>query len=489
MSSGSLKKLSANSFLYSISSILQRASSIFLFPIFSSYLTKTDYGILSYTSSLSALIMIMAMFELPRAMSRMIYSKGEKTGHVYHVVGSVFVATLFSSSIICIGLLLTAKWLLIPYLGNISFYPFIFVTIINMPFQAIYNVYISYIKSAQKGKQAFMLDNAYFILNVGFNLLFVVGFKMNVIGMIYSTICSNLIMGTYATIVFYRRAIYFFNKAVLKSCIKYGASVFPFIFLGNISEYSDNFFLNKYIGADSLGIFYIATTFAGIFSIIKESVISAFQPYYFNLDKHGKIDIKIHGLINDLLFAVGIGAMLIAYYNYEVIYVFSRNKDLLNACKFVPMLVGGYYLVFVGQMLNIPIFLNRQNMKYMIFITIICFIINVGGNMYLIPKLGILGLCFVKIASYGSQVFSSSILNHRNEIKYHYPYTKMYLITASVAAIIGLYYIPFPMYIYTLLFKSIVAIIIIFAFYIYTNKKYKLNNLITQQLQKFNIIK
>jgi peptidoglycan biosynthesis protein MviN/MurJ (putative lipid II flippase) len=125
----------------------------------------------------------------------------------------------------------------------------------------------------------------------------------------------------------------------------------------------------------------------------------------------------------------------------------------------------------------------------MIFITIICFIINVGGNMYLIPKLGILGLCFVKIASYGSQVFSSSILNHRNEIKYHYPYTKMYLITASVAAIIGLYYIPFPMYIYTLLFKSIVAIIIIFAFYIYTNKKYKLNNLITQQLQKFNIIK
>ncbi|MEY2830603.1 MAG: hypothetical protein RIQ33_2461, partial [Bacteroidota bacterium] len=122
MSASSLKKLGTNSFLYSISSILQRASSIFLFPLFSSFLTKTDYGILSYTNSLSALMLIVAMFEMPRAMSRMIYNKGGKTGHVYHVVGSVFVATLFSSLSVSLLLLLTAKWLLIPHLGKIDFY-------------------------------------------------------------------------------------------------------------------------------------------------------------------------------------------------------------------------------------------------------------------------------------------------------------------------------------------------------------------------------
>ena len=510
MSVGSIRKLSANSFLYSISSILQRASSIFLFPIFSSFLTKSDYGILSYTNAITTLLLILSMTELPRAMSRIMYDKGGKTGHVYSVVGSVFVATMGTSIVISSIVLALAKFKILPNMGEISFYPFIFFTIINIPFQALFNVYITYIKSAQKGRKAFVIDNTYFLLNIGFNLLFVVGFKMNIIGMIYSTIVSNLIMGTYAFFIFYRRAIFYFDKKILITCYKYAFSVFPFILFGNLSELSDNYFLNEYVGAGVLGIFYIATTFGGIFSIVKESVLSAFQPYYFSLDKHDLIDKKVNNLLFDIMLAVGIGAMLIAYFNYEVVYIFSNNKDLIKACDYIPLLVIGYYLVFVGQLFNIPTYLSKKNVHYMSLITIIAVIINIGGNYLLIPKFGILGLVFVKLANYGSQIISSSIINKRNEKKYHFSYWKMYLLTVIVASVIMLYYIPnlfiklfnhstnifqlidsmnLPHYVFILFFKSIIAIIVIFAFYFYSNRKYKLNNLIVEQLQKFNIVK
>jgi Na+-driven multidrug efflux pump len=238
-----------------------------------------------------------------------------------------------------------------------------------------------------------------------------------------------------------------------------------------------------------LGILYIASTFAGIFSIIKESVLAAFQPYYFNLDKHDKIDDRVYPLINDIMIIVGIGALLIAFFNEEVIYVFSNNKELIDACKYVPLLVGGYYLVFVGQMLNVPIYLSKKYVKYMIFITITCLIINVSGNWWLIPKLGILGLAIVKIAAYGSQVVSSSILNYLNGKKYRFPYLKMYSILIVVAFLISLYYLPIHEMMYRIIFKSTVIIIIIFAFVKYANRKYKLQQLLIQQLQKFNIIK
>ena len=69
-----LNKVISNSFLYSLSSILLRASSIFLFPIFSFYLTKSDYGILLITQSLTVFITSLSNFETQKALTRFLYN-------------------------------------------------------------------------------------------------------------------------------------------------------------------------------------------------------------------------------------------------------------------------------------------------------------------------------------------------------------------------------------------------------------------------------
>ena len=65
-----LTTIAKNAFLYSISSILLRAASIILFPIFSSYLAPQDYGILSITQGLVLVIVAVSSIQIPQAITR-----------------------------------------------------------------------------------------------------------------------------------------------------------------------------------------------------------------------------------------------------------------------------------------------------------------------------------------------------------------------------------------------------------------------------------
>jgi O-antigen/teichoic acid export membrane protein len=482
MSQG-LKGLFKNGFLYSISSVLQRASSIILFPIFTAYLTKHDYGILSYSNSLGSLLLILALVELPRAMGRLLYSSADKDRtHLYKVVGTVLVAGIVCSTIISLAVIGLSKWLLQPYLGNISFYPYILFTIVNVPLQTLYSIYISYVKFMQKGKVAFVTENVYFLLNIGFNLFFVVIMHTDVIGLIYSTIIANLVMAIHAFRVFYRRVIKYFSWDILKQLYKISLGLFLFIVLGSLAEYADNFFLNRYSGADSLGIFYIATTFAGIFSFIKEAFLSSFTPYYYNLNKQGELNEKTNKVVLDVLLLIGFFAIGISMFNSEVISVLSNNKELVDARRFIPLLVGGLLMIFVSQLVNISIMLKSELVRFFVIITIVSLIVNVLGDYWFIPMYGLMGLTLVKVLAYSAQLVVSIILNLRIEKERRMPVVQMWLIASFIFTVCLLYYIPFNSYWLGFIFRLGIFLGYSILLYFYFSKKYQIEQRIRAQI-------
>ena len=78
-----LGKVIKNSFWYSFSSVLLRASSIIFFPIFSKYLTKADYGILSVTQSIIIWVSAVAALELHSTFVRFLNSEEAKDELLY----------------------------------------------------------------------------------------------------------------------------------------------------------------------------------------------------------------------------------------------------------------------------------------------------------------------------------------------------------------------------------------------------------------------
>lgn len=238
-----LGKVIKNSFWYSFSSVLLRASSIIFFPIFSKYLTKADYGILSVTQSIIIWVSAVAALELHSTFVRFLNSE-EAKDELYRskVIGNIILFSCFTFSVIILILLIFGQYLLKTILNDIDFYPYMFYSIVGLFFSFIVNLYRFYLKASQKGKQSFWFDILFFSSNIILNLVFVVLLKTDVIGIIYSTIICGVIFSFIAFFQFTKEAKFSFDKKILKSLLNYSLPLVPFILLGMGIETTSTFF-------------------------------------------------------------------------------------------------------------------------------------------------------------------------------------------------------------------------------------------------------
>ncbi len=394
-----LGKVIKNSFWYSFSSVLLRASSIIFFPIFSKYLTKADYGILSVTQSIIIWVSAVAALELHSTFVRFLNSV-EANDELYRskVIGNIILFSCFSFSVIILILLFFGQYILKTILNDIDFYPYMFYSIVGLFFSFIVNLYRFYLKASQKGKQSFWFDILFFSSNIILNLVFVVLLKTDVIGIIYSTIICGVIFSSKAFFQFTKEAKFSFDKKILKSLLNYSLPLVSFILLGMGIETTSTFFLNKEIGKEATGIFYIAVTFAAIFSTVKESIIAAITPWFF--EYYGKRMDLIYKLINHLIIGGAILCFGISVFSYEVLSILSSNPNLVVSWKYIPILLIGYYTVFVGQIYNLPIYQQKNKNNRLIIGSLVGFLATFMF-CYFYAQHGIIAAVISKTIGYG----------------------------------------------------------------------------------------
>ncbi len=380
----STKKLFQNTLLYSLSGLILRASSIVLFPIFSYYLSSADYGILSITGSITILASTIAMLELPRAITRYIYAQETFQNSKDKFICSAII-TVFSIHIaFAIILSLAGKFILKPVLNDISFYPYMLVAIIALPFTALFDFYKQLKKAEQQGYKAFLAEMLYYGANILFNLLFVVFFKMDALGIILSTLVVAVLFAIYLFVFEIKIISSGFSWSLLKSLLKYSLPVFVFILFGIFMENTDRLFLNYKVNASSSGIYYIALTFASIFSILKESVNSSLTPWFYKQYENKQYK-EIENIFRLILVSMTIIAIILSWFGYEILYILSNNSELLAAYEYIPFTLLGLYVVFIGQTFNLFVFYEISKTKYLIWSNLFGFITNFVLCWFLIP--------------------------------------------------------------------------------------------------------
>jgi O-antigen/teichoic acid export membrane protein len=215
----------------------------------------------------------------------------------------------------------------------------------------------------------------YFGGNILLNLLFVVGFKMDALGIILSTLVNSLIMGTYAFIKYYRNTVLKIDFKFLKPVLKYTIPLIPFMLMGVLLNSVDAIFLNSIQGAEISGIYYIALTFAALFSMFKESFNFAFTPWFFENFREENYQ-YIRKLFNIITWGAGFIALLISIFGYEVLYILSSNPELVEAWKYIPLATFGLLIVFIGQLYNLAVYYSKTKSNLLFISNTAGFIVN-----------------------------------------------------------------------------------------------------------------
>ncbi len=406
-----VKKVFTNSVLYSLSSILFRAASLILFPIFSAYLAKEDYGILSITQGILSLLTVLGGLELARAATRFIYDNNGKAPeeNARNILGNYLVVQFFMNGLLVLVLFFFGEPWLTPMLHHIGFEPFMLYTLYAMPLLGVIELYRTYLRALQQGSRLFWFDICYSAANIGLNLFLVIYYEMGVLGIIVSTLINGVVFSLYAFFVYFIKTRFRINLKALKEGLSFSVPLVPYILFGILLEQTDKVILNVKFDEKLSGIYYIAFTFASIFSILKESFLQAYIPWFYENFKSNNFVLmnRISSLVIRGLGVAGVGLCL---FGYEVLYLLSNNPDLVEAYVFIPWIVVGLYIVFAGQLFNLPVYHEKTMVKWLFTATVAGVVFNALASFLTIEHWGIMGSVFSKIMGYSAMVIISWLL-------------------------------------------------------------------------------
>ena len=399
------KNLIKNILLFALSSFIPKAMYFFLVPIYTAYLSTSEYGISDLINTTVSFFMPILTLNIRDAVLRFTLDKRYKPEDSFNIsVRIVFIDFILLTLVS--GIMLKFKVFDI----NPLYILFFDIMLIS---NSVYDIFGSFCKGIEKVNTIVIASIVNSIFTFMFNILFVVVLKQGIKGFLLANS-----FGTVVAIVIYvikgklyRYFSFNYSKMQSREMINYS---FPMVFSAIawwINNASDRYIITWMVGVSASGIYAVAskipsilTTFQNVF--MQAWSISAIKEFDEN-DKDGFIG-NMYSLMSCMLCVL---CSIIMLFNL-VIAKLMFSGDFYIAWKYVPLLVLSVTLdglaLFIGNL-----FYAVKDTKARALATILGAIVNTILNFLLIKILEIYGAAIATVIGYGSGFILSRILIKR----------------------------------------------------------------------------
>ena len=268
------------------------------------------------------------------------------------------------------------------------------------------------------------------------NILFLLIFKLGLLGYLLAYAISNLVISIYAIAVGKGYLAISENIDIVKmrEMLKYSIVLIPNSFMWWIMNSSDHIMVTSMIGVAANGIYAISyklptliSTFTGIFnqawsySAIKENGSTDEEKYNNSVLNH----------MISIVMLIGV-AMMIIIKPFLKIYV---QENYFEAWKYTPFLIIGCVYLTLGTFMSTSYTVHKDSKGYLISGSFGA-LINIILNFVLIPIIGVYGAAIATCLSY-IFVFIFRVFHTRKYIHYHV-LTKELIIGTVALIVIGI---------------------------------------------------
>jgi len=394
MSKISSKTVVKNSIIYTFGGLLTKCFSFFLLPLYTMYLTAEDYGITSLTSSFTATMGFVVALSLFSAVLRFYVDLKDDPKKLKRFYGTIVTFSLLSA--VVWGALLTAlKGPVTKYIfSGVDYYPVVFLCLISLVFNVQHTIYINILKSQQRAAYASILSLAFFLVTVGLNILFVVGFKMGAVGVLVAGLIANVLFFALFMIDMIRtKAIIFcLDFPLLKEALKYSIPIMPHNLSTQIAMLISKALIGGSASLASLGLYSVAAQFGNIADTVQGYVDSAYGPWLYE-KLHAKEQAykqSIRATTRMLGAVIGLFFLGIALFAQDYVVLFLE-PSYVNAWKYVPMIVLVFAIKTMYYFYVEVLFYYKKASKLLFTATLSSSLLNIVLSYFMIPAWGVVG--------------------------------------------------------------------------------------------------
>ena len=440
-----LPKLLQNSVIYSGITILQKGISFFLLPLYTAFLTPGDYGIMNVVTSLSSLVSLLILLGLSGAGTRFTAKNLENENYIKSLWGAIAAFVLLNSIVIGSLFICFHKFLLDPIAGNISFYPYLLLGLLNVIVTPLYLLFQDYLRGREIGIHYGINTLLNFLLNTFLIIYFVVVLKLGVIGVLLANLITSIVFFIYVLIAFIPKLKLSLNKELLKPSFKYSLPLIPHLLAGWSSGMIDRLLLNGLKNEKDTGLYSVANQFGNLILVLVTAFNSAYTPWFFRTyDKKQYSDIR--KVVTMLIVGVSFVAFVLSFFAPEVLRIMV-SEEFREVWTIIPLLCFAYVFQCLYCLFGSVLFLEKTNKVFIISVSTMC--INIVLNIWLIPLWGYVGSAIACFISFFIKSLIALVLSRKYEkmlqfkwILYYFVVFFMFFMTFSNHLFLGLSLLP-----------------------------------------------
>lgn len=225
-----------------------------------------------------------------------------------------------------------------------------------------------------------------------------------------------------------RKGKVFYNKKYWKYALAFNLPLVPHFLSQVILNHSDRIMIQRLVGVSEAGIYSLAYSIAMVLTLLNTSIQNAFRPWMFQKIKAGKsAEIK----------SVGTGALVVvALLNLGIItfapelVAFFAPASYRGAIQLIaPITMGVYFAFMYNLFVNAQMYYEKT--KSVMIVAIICALVNIVSNYYLIKMFGFVAAAYTTLFSYILMSFLHYIAMRRMQRK-HDDYETIYDMKALI---------------------------------------------------------
>lgn len=388
-----LKLFGKNALIYAIGTICLRAASFLLIPLYTRFLSVSDYGLLV---TLLMTIQIMVFFidwGTGKGFTRFA-AEYESKNLIGHLLSSTILIIIVGGSIVT-GL---SVLFLLPFFRSIlhtdQVLEYIVLTCCAATTLSLYVHITSYYRARNEGVKYMIVNFSASMLLIVVNLVFLVIFHQGIRGALMAHIITYGGLWLFVSLNVFSNTGAGFSMQLMGKLFRFG---FPLVFAMSgdlITQASALFFLSYFLNLEQVAIYSLGYKIAQIASMILILPFQlAYEPFVYAHINKPEIRVTIAKLLTYLILAFVFVAFGIAFVSRDLLRVIAP-PEYFSAYLVIFLILPG--IAFTGVYYIGESLLHIRNKTYITGITVtVTTVLGVLLNYLLIPRWGIYGIIVV----------------------------------------------------------------------------------------------
>jgi O-antigen/teichoic acid export membrane protein len=426
---GQLRRLGKHSVIYGLGGLVSRILAVLLLPLYTRYLTPSDYGKVETLIALTTVVGIFLRFGITSAFFRFYFDSPEPERR------RLVLRTSFWFTMVMATVGLVAGVALSPEIAEVLFGSTDDTELVAASFVGLwagmnYEQLMSLFRVEERSKAFVGANVANIFLTVGATLVLVVALDAGPIGVIVGNFTGTLLV--YAALLGYRREQLGlqFDRGLLREMNRFGIPLMPTALFLWVTNFSDRIFLVKLSDTTEVGLYSVGVRISSAMVLLLTAFRLAWPAFAYSIeDEHEARRTFAYVLTYLLLLTTWVATGLALLSPWIVDWLaapsFESASRVVGPLAFAAVAFGGYVVVAIGVGRS-----RRTQFNWVV--TGAAAAVNVVLNLLLIPPYGMMGAAVATIAAFTTMFAGMSWWAQRI---YPVPYQWRRVLTAVVAGV------------------------------------------------------